>query len=247
MSDPSKDPDTFDKIAGYVSRANECSEDLISNLLVSDLWDGEFSPEKLFWNEYNARLVLDPGELPDDIPPSLDDFQETSREELYGLLSIVGEPLASDRANFPRLAQFELNQYSANSQVILMNVAIPADKVRLFYDRHGLKRPTVYERALKPETQPQNRPQSEALATSNALPTRTQSETAKLRKRLTKWIEEFAVTDEAKGLVKADFFELALKGVDPRIPYYMFREAWSAAEIPEDFTKPGVRLKRTPE
>ena len=88
---------------------------------------------------------------------------------------------------------------------------------------------------------------SEALATSNALHLRSQSETAKLRKRLTKWIEEFAVTDEAKGLVKADFFELALKGVDPRIPYYMFREAWSAAEIPEDFTKPGVRLKRTPE
>ena len=364
MPDPSDRRFIFEKIADDLSGGKARQKNRISNLLVSDLWDGKFDPQKLCWNVYNALLVLDPDELPDDTPSSpvydaekradaqtiplephkviagldeleteslvrranaisggekftgqsdrvalilflldrgrneqapvavtksapvkpagpkqapgvaedmtgddvsklfenttegdeakenssrSDDFQKTSLEELYGLLSIVGEPLASDKANFPRLAQFELNQYIAASQVILMNVAIPADKVRCFCDRHDLKRLKRYERALTPETQPQNRPKNEAGLASNTLHTQSQSETAKLRKRLTKWIEEFAATDEAKGLVKAEFFQRARGEVDLRIPYWMFREAWSAAEIPAAFKKAGPRLKRTSE
>ena len=91
---------------------------------------------------------------------------------------------------------------------------------------------------------PASQETSEALATSNAPHPRSQSETAKLRKRVTKWIEEFAVTDEAKPLVKADFFQLAQNRVKSCIPisHHMFREAWSAAEIPGAFKKAGVRL-----
>ncbi|MCH8091406.1 MAG: hypothetical protein IIC57_03555 [Proteobacteria bacterium] len=162
MLNPSERLFTFERIADNLSNGKARQKNRISNLLISDLWDGEIDPQKLFWNEYNARLVLDPGELPDDIPPSPDDFQETSREELYGLLSIVGERFASDRANFPRLAQIKLRQYSDDAQVILMNVAIPADEVRSFFDRNDLKTHKRYEQALTLETQSQNRPQSEA-------------------------------------------------------------------------------------
>lgn len=69
MSDPSERRFTFKKIADDLSNGKARQKNRISNLLISDLWDGEFDPQKLFWNEYNARLVLDPGELPDDIPP----------------------------------------------------------------------------------------------------------------------------------------------------------------------------------
>ena len=153
MLNPSERLFTFERIADDLSNGKARQKNRISNLLISDLWDGEFDPQNLFWNEYNARLVLDPGELPDDIPPSPDDFQETSREKLYGLLSIVGERFASDRANFPRLAQIKLRQYSDDAQVIFRNVAIPGDEVCHFRDRHGLKRSKRYEQAPPQETQ----------------------------------------------------------------------------------------------
>lgn len=82
---------------------------------------------------------------------------------------------------------------------------------------------------------------------SNAPHPRSQSETAKLRKRVTKWIEEFAATDEAKGRVKAYFFQRVHSAVGQSVPYYMFREAWTAAEIHEGFKKAGARPKRIPE
>ena len=270
MPDPSDRRFIFEKIADDLSGGKARQKNRISNLLVSDLWDGKFDPQKLCWNVYNALLVLDPDELPDDTPSSpvydaekradaqtiplephkviagldeleteslvrranaisggekftgqsdrvalilflldrgrneqapvavtksapvkpagpkqapgvaedmtgddvsklfenttegdeakenssrSDDFQKTSLEELYGLLSIVGEPLASDKANFPRLAQLKLNQYSAASQVILMNVAIPADEVRHFRDWNNLKTHKRYEQAPPQETQ----------------------------------------------------------------------------------------------
>ena len=364
MSDPSDRRFTFEKIADDLSNGKARQKNRIYNLLVSDLWDGEFDPQKLCWNVYNALLGLDPYELPDDTPPSPvydtekradtqtiplephesiaeldeleteslvrranaisggekftgqsdrvalilflldrrrneqapaavtksapvkpagpkqapgvaedmtgydaskffenategdeakensarpDDFQETSLEELYGLLSIVGERFASDRANFPRLARIKWSEYGDASQVILMNVAIPVDEVHSFCDRNNLKTHKRYERALAPETQPQNRPQSEAVATSNALHTRPQSETAKLRKQLREWIEEFAATKEATGCVKADFLQRAREEVDTRITENMFKEVWRAAEVPAVFRNAGARLKHTPE
>lgn len=185
--------------------------------------------------------------------PCPDYPEETTLDELFGHLSTVGEPLVSNafdeagRPNFRRLAQIELHQYSDSGKVVVKNVAIPGDEASCFCRWYDFEVPKRYGRALTPETQPQNLPQSEAGLASNTLHTQSQSETAKLRKRLTKWIEEFAATDEAKGLVKAEFFQRARGEVDLRIPYWMFREAWSAAEIPAAFKKAGPRLKRTSE
>ena len=94
---------------------------------------------------------------------------------------------------------------------------------------------------------PASQETSEALATSNALNTQPQSETAKLRKRLRKWIEKFAVTEEAKGLVKADFLQLAREKVNKRITDNLFKETWRVAEIPAVFREAGPPLKRRPE
>ena len=82
---------------------------------------------------------------------------------------------------------------------------------------------------------------------SNAPHPRSQSETAKLRKQLTKWIEEFAVTEEAKRLVKAEFLQRARGEFDTPITENVFREAWRFAEIPAVFRKAGTRLRHTPE
>ena len=81
---------------------------------------------------------------------------------------------------------------------------------------------------------------------SNALHTRPQSETAKFRKRLREWIEEFVVTEEAQGLVKTEILQRARLKFKFPITENMFREVWRAAEIPAGFRNPGVRLKRTP-
>ncbi len=274
MLDPGKDPSTFGVIADDVSRANACWPDRISNLLISDLWRNEFDSQSLGWNENKACLILfdepyDPDEPSRWVSKSVareadrgrpGTFRPMSRDIAFNMLLAVDEPLASgviDEAGEPKfrlLAEIELRRFGAKAQEILGDIAITNDARSQFCDRHGLEHPKSDDQEppqeksqATPETQPQNRPQSEALATSNALHTRPQSETAKLRTRLRKWIEEFAVTEEATGLVKTDFLQRAREKVDPRITDNMFKETWRAADIPAVFRNAGVRLKHTPE
>ena len=179
MLDPGKDPSTFDVIADDVSRANACWPDRIYNLLISDLWNGEFDLQSLGWNEYKARLVLfdepyDPDEPSRWVSKSVareadrgrpGTFRPMSRDIAFNMLLAVDEPLASgviDEAGKPKirlLAEIELRRFGTKAQEILSNIAITDDARSQFCDRHGLKRPKSDERALTPDT-PESRKES---------------------------------------------------------------------------------------
>ena len=176
MSEPSERYSTFDDIADKVSRANACWPDRISNLLISDLWNGEFDLQSLGWNEYKASSVLfDEPYDPDEPSPWVSKsvateadrgrpgtFRPMSRDIAFNMLLAVNEPLASgliDEAGEPKfqlLAEIELRRFGAKTQEILGDIAITNDARSQFCDRHGLKR------SKTPETHPQVRPQSEA-------------------------------------------------------------------------------------
>lgn len=173
MLDPGKDPTIFDIVADDVSRANACWPDRIYNLLISDLWNGEFDLQSLGWNEYKASQVLfDEPYDPDEPSPWVSKsvateadrgrpgtFRPMSRDIALYMLLAVNEPLVSDvideagKPKFRLLAEIEMRRFGDKTQEILGDIAITNDARSQFCDRHGLKRPKSDEQEPPQETQ----------------------------------------------------------------------------------------------
>ena len=64
------------------------------------------------------------------------------------------------------------------------------------------------------------------------------------RTKIREFIEKRAATEDPKSYKKADFETSAHEDLDFNFTPSMFREAWRAAEIPEEFKKGGVRSKK---
>ncbi len=70
------------------------------------------------------------------------------------------------------------------------------------------------------------------------------TETAQLRGKLQRWLEEETAKPEAQSLVKEDFLKRAREKVDKHITENLFHEVWRIANLAERFRKKGRRLGR---